>query len=67
MGASSILNFQGAMKKWVQFLEVLIIGEYTYINSKTDVKNLERKGFPEDEVIGLLVIWISRSTVEESG
>jgi hypothetical protein len=29
------------------------------------VKNLEREGFSEDEVIGLLVIWISRSTVEE--
>jgi hypothetical protein len=31
------------------------------------LKDLERKGFSEDKVIGLLVIWISRSTVEEPG
>jgi hypothetical protein len=37
-----------------KILEVLITRECN--NSKIDVKNLEREGFSEDEVIGLLVI-----------
>jgi hypothetical protein len=37
-----------------KILEVLITR--VYINSKIDLKDLERKGFSEDKVIGLLVI-----------